>query len=43
MVSNEKLTENRKLRGLKLSGFRRNQISTPYFIYQIDHCNEFKT
>ena len=43
MVSNEKLTENRKLRGLKLSGFRRNQISTPYFIYQIDHRNEYNT
>ena len=29
MVSNEKLTEKWKLRGLKLRGFRRNQISTP--------------
>ena len=31
MVLNEKLTKSRKLRGLKLRGLRRNQISTPYF------------
>ena len=43
MVSNEKLTKNRKLRGLKLRGLRRNQMSTPYFMYQIDHRNEVGT
>ena len=37
MVSNEKLTKNRELRGLKLRGLTRNQISTPHFIYQNDH------
>ena len=43
MVSNEKLTKNRKLRGLKLRGFRLNQMSIPYFIYQIDHGDEVDT
>ena len=33
MVFNEKLTKNRKLRGLKLRGLRRNQINTPNFRY----------
>ena len=33
MVFNEKLTKNRKLRGLKLRGLRRNQINTPNFTY----------
>ena len=40
MISNEKLIKNRKLRGFKLRGLRRNQISTPYLIYQIDHRNK---
>ena len=40
MVSNEKLTKNRELRGLKLRGLTRNQISTPHFIYQNDHRNK---
>ena len=40
MVSKEKLTKNRKLRGLKLRGLTRNQISTPHFIYQNDHRNK---
>ena len=43
MVSNEKLTKNRKLRGLKLRGLRLNQMSIPYFIYQIDHGDEVDT
>ena len=43
MVSNEKLTKNRKLRGFKLRGLRLNQISIPYFIYQIDHGDEVDT
>ena len=42
MVSNEKLTKNRKLRGLKLRGLRLNQMSIPYFIYQIDHGEKSK-
>ena len=33
LVLNEKLTKNRKLRGLKLRGLRRNQINTPNFTY----------
>ena len=33
MLFNEKLTKNRKLRGLKLRGLRRNQINTPNFTY----------
>ena len=43
MVSNEKLIKNRKLRGSKLRGLRRNQMSTPYFMYQIDHRKEVDT
>ena len=43
MVFNEKLTKNRKLRGLKLRGLRLNQMSIPYFIYQIDHGDEVDT
>ena len=43
MVSNEKLTKSRKLGGLKLRGLRLNQISIPYFIYQIDHGDEVDT
>ena len=34
MVFNEKLTKNRKLRGLKLRGLRRHQINTPNFKYE---------
>ena len=37
------MTQNRKLRGLKLRGLRRNQISTPYFKNQIDHRYEVNT
>ena len=40
MVSNEKLTKNRELRGFKLRGLTRNQISTPHFINQNDHRNK---
>ena len=36
MISNEKLTENGKLRRLKLRGLKRNQISTSNFIYEND-------
>jgi len=36
MVLNEKPTKNWKLRGLKLRGLRRNQISTANLIYQND-------
>ena len=36
MVLHEKLTKNWKLRGLKLRGLRRNQISTANFAYQND-------
>ena len=43
MVSNEKLTKNLKLRGLKLRELRLNQMSIPYFIYQIDHGDEVDT
>ena len=43
MISNKQLTKNRKLMKFKLRGLRRNQISTPYFIFQIDHRNEFNT
>ena len=43
MVSNEKLTKNRKLRRLKLRGLKINQMSIPYFIYQIDHGDEVDT
>ena len=43
MVSNEKLTKNRKLRGLKLRGLRLNQMIIPYFIYQIDNGDEVDT
>ena len=43
MVSNEKLTEKWKLRGLKLRGLRRNQISTPDYIYQNDHRKKINT
>ena len=42
MVFNEKSTKNRKLQGIKLRGLRRNQISTPYFIYQIVRSNRIK-
>ena len=34
LVSNENPTKNRKLRGLKLRGLRRNQIDTPNFTYE---------
>ena len=36
MVLNEKPTKNWKLRGLKLRGLRRNQISTANLIHQND-------
>ena len=48
MVLNEKLTKNKKLRGLKLRGLTRNQINNPYFIYKnnqrkkIDTFNDFE-
>ena len=32
-----------KLRGLKLRGLRRNQISTPHFIYKNDQYNKINT
>ena len=38
MVLIEKLTKNWKLRGLKLRGLGRNQITTANFIYQNDQC-----
>ena len=40
MVSNEKLTRNRKLRRLKFSGLKRNQTNTPNFIYENDQHNK---
>ena len=40
MVLNEKPAKKRKLRGLKLRGFRQNQISTPYFTYENDRRNQ---
>ena len=40
MVLNEKLTKNKELRGLKLRGFRRNQITNAYFIYQKGQHNK---
>ena len=43
MVLNEKPTKNWKLRGLKLRGFKQNQISTSSFIYQNDWRNEINT
>ena len=43
MVSYEKLTENWKLRGLKLCGLGRHQINTPDYIYQNDRRNKIKT
>ena len=43
MISNLKLTKNRKLRGLKLRGLRRNQIKTSYLTYQINHRNQVNT
>ena len=42
MVSNEKLTKNRKLRGLKLRGLRLNQMSIRYFIYQNVAIGDFE-
>jgi len=43
MVLNEKPTKKGKLRGLKLRGFRQNQISTPYFTYENDRRNQINT
>ena len=43
MVLNEKPTKKSKLRGLKLRGFRQNQISTPYFTYENVQRNQIKT
>ena len=40
MVSNEKLTRNRKLRRLKLRGLKRNQTNTPISIYENDQRNK---
>ena len=42
-VSNEKPTKNWKLRGLKLRGLRRNQISTANLIYQNDQHDKTYT
>ena len=39
MVFNEKPTRNRKLRGLKLRGWKRNQMKTLNFIYDNDQRN----
>ena len=41
MVSNEKSTKKLKLRGLKLRGFRQNQIGTPNYIYQNEKIYTF--
>ena len=38
-----KKIKNWKLRGLKLRGLRRNQISTPHFIYKNDQYNKINT
>ena len=43
MVLNEKSAKKRKLRGLKLRGFRQNQISTPYLTYENDRRNQINT
>ena len=43
MVLNEKPAKKWKLRGLKLRGFRQNQISTPYFTYENDRRNQINT
>ena len=43
MVLNEKPAKKRKLRGLKLRGFRQNQISTPYLTYLNDRRNQINT
>ena len=40
MILNEKLAKNSKLRGFKLRGLRRNQISTLDYIYPNDRCNK---
>ena len=40
MPSNEKLTKNWKLRGLKLRGLSQNQIITANFMYQSDQRNK---
>ena len=40
MVLNEKPTKNWKLRGLKLRGLRRNQMTTPHLIYKNDQFNK---
>ena len=38
----EKVPKNWILRGLKLRGFRQNQIGTPYFMYENDRRKKFK-
>ena len=43
MVLNEKPAKKRKLRGLKLRGFRQNQISTPYLTYENDRRDQINT
>ena len=43
MVLYEKPAKKRKLRGLKLRGFRQNQISTPYLTYENDRRNQINT
>ena len=43
MVLYEKLTENWKLRGLKLRGLRQNQISKTNFRYENDQCIKINT
>ena len=40
MVSIEKLTGNRKLRGSKLRGLKRNKMNTPNFICENDPRNK---
>ena len=43
MVLNEKPTKNLKLRGLKLRGFGKNQIGTPYITYENDPREKINT
>ena len=43
MILYEKLTENWKLRGLKLRGLRQNQISKTNFRYENDQCIKINT
>ena len=43
MGLNEKLAKNSKLRGFKLRGLTRNQLSTPSFMYENDQHNKIDT